>query len=125
MEETELEYRLLVCIQKEIRKEFRNVHLSYNLAKTMTITQLSNGHYELNIPARVYNIKKFRETGVVVYHTGGYYKGGQRSYAKRIDETGGFSGKHKGYIGRCIRDGIRNFIAQLDLNVNVRGLNGN
>lgn len=95
---------LAKCIEEAFREEFRNVHLSKNLVNTMKIEVTDTG-VVIDIPAMKYNMKKFRETGVIKY----YYRG---SYAEQINNTGGLSGKHKDYIEECINKGIQKWLAQ-------------
>ena len=95
---------LAKCIEEAFVEEFEHTHLAYNLVKTMKIQVTDNGVL-IDIPAMKYNMKKFRETGIVKY----YYRG---SYAQKINETGGLSGKHKDYVENCIKKGIEKWLAQ-------------
>lgn len=125
MEETLTEiqrWNLAQSIVNAFKREFISVHFSKNLMRTIKVSVLPHAAIQIEIPARVYNIKHFKETGVVVYHTGGYYKGGQRSYAMRINKTGGFSGKHKGYVERCLKEGISDFFAKENIKYKIKGL---
>lgn len=95
---------LAKCIEEAFKEEFRNVHLAKNLVNTMKIEVTDTG-VVIDIPAMKYNMKKFKETGVVKY----YYRG---SYAQQINNTGGLSGKHVGYVEECIKKGIEKWMAQ-------------
>ena len=95
---------LAKCIEEAFKEEFLLSHLSKNLIDTMKIEVVGN-NVEIDIPAMKYNITKFKKNGVIQY----YYRG---SYAQQINETGGFSGKHKDYIDRCIEKGIQKWLAQ-------------
>jgi hypothetical protein len=99
-------FQLAECIQEALRDEFEFVHLSKNLINTMYIKiDETNNSVSVEIPAMKYNVKKFRETGVIKY----YYKG---SYAEAINKSGGFSGKHTDYIENCILKGIQKWLTQ-------------
>ena len=93
---------LAKCIEEAFREEFELVHLAKNLINTIKIEN-NNGVITIDIPAMKYNMKKFKETGVVKY----YYRG---SYAEQINNTGGLSGKHVGYIERCIEKGVQKWL---------------
>ena len=95
---------LAKCIEDEFKEEFRIVHLAKNLVNTMKI-EVQDNNVIIDIPAMKYNMKKFRETGVVKY----YYRG---SYAQQINITGGLSGKHEDYVEKCIERGIQKWLAQ-------------
>ena len=94
--------QLALLIKEEIEKEFAFVHLSGNLADTIEIRQTAKG-IEVEIPARKYDIAKYLKTGEISYYDG------DESYASQVDESGGFSGLHYGYIDRCIAQAIRRF----------------
>ena len=95
---------LAKCIEEAFREEFENVHLSKNLINTMKI-EITDSGVIIDIPAMKYNMKKFRETGIIKY----YYRG---SYAQQINKTGGLSGKHVDYVEKCIEKGIQDWLAQ-------------
>lgn len=95
---------LAKCIEEAFREEFELVHLSKNLIDTMKIEVTDTG-VVVDIPAMKYNMKKFRETGIIKY----YYRG---SYAEQINKTGGISGQHTDYVERCIQRGIDLWLAQ-------------
>ena len=95
---------LAKCIEEAFKEEFKNVHLAKNLVNTMKIEVTDTG-IVIDIPAMKYNMKKFKETGIVKY----YYRG---SYAQQINVTGGLSGKHVDYVEECIKKGIENWMAQ-------------
>jgi hypothetical protein len=95
---------LAKCIEEAFREEFKIVHLAKNLVNTMKI-EVVDGVVTIDIPAMKYNMKKFRETGIIKY----YYRG---SYAEQINNTGGLSGKHEGYIEKCIETGVSKWLQQ-------------
>lgn len=92
------------CIADAIRKEFKDIHFSYNLVKTMKI-EVNGNDVSIDIPAMKFNLKQYRLKGIIKY----YYRG---SYANLINYTGGFSGTHKDYTQRCIEEGISKWLAQ-------------
>lgn len=92
------------CIADEIRKEFKDIHFSYNLVRTMKI-EINGNDVSIDIPAMKFNIKQYKLHRVIKY----YYRG---SYANLINYTGGFSGRHQDYIQRCMENGISKWLAQ-------------
>lgn len=98
---------LAKCIEEAIREEFKTSHLSQNLVNTIKIEQY-NGVVTIDIPAMKYNMKKFKETGVIKY----YYRG---SYAEQLNQRG----EHKGYVERCIEKGIEKWMAQKGVSCRV------
>lgn len=95
---------LAKCIEEAFKEEFRYIHLAKNLINTMKIEVTDTGVI-IDIPAMKYNMKKFRETGIIKY----YYRG---SYAEQINNTGGLSKKHEGYVEKCIERGVQKWLAQ-------------
>jgi hypothetical protein len=89
--------RLAELIVQNLNIEFIT-HYSGNLRDNINIYKTPDG-YAIDIPADLYNLKLYRQKGVIVKT----YKG---SYAQRINYTGGFSGKHVNYVDRCIRNAI-------------------
>lgn len=85
---------LALLIEDEIKKEFTFTHLTGNLKDTIRIEKNGNEGYNIIVSAKLYDIAKWKETGVKEYRPG--------SYASQVDKTGGFSKKHKDYIDRCI-----------------------
>lgn len=99
--------KLARIIVKNLKAEFSVFHLSGNLANTITITKYSSesqSGYDINIPAEIYDIPLYRRKGVVV-HTG------TGSYANEVDLSGGFSGRHKNYVDRCIQASIQEWLS--------------
>lgn len=90
---------LAELIVQSLQKEFEIVHYTGNLMNTIKIIETENG-VAVEIPAERYLFSAYRKKGVIVpYGFGG-------SYASKIDKTGGFSGKHKGYVEKCINEAI-------------------
>lgn len=99
--------KLARIIVKNLKAEFSVVHLSGNLANTISITKYSSesqSGYDINIPAEIYDIPLYRRKGVIV-HTG------NGSYANEVDLSGGFSGRHKNYVDRCIQESIQEWLS--------------
>ena len=111
------EERLAQLIKQEIRDEFAVFHLSGNLADTVEVKRTENG-WSVEIPARIYDIHKWRETGMIVYLDE------SSSYAGDVDTYGGFSGMHVGFIDRCIKNAIQRLKNELsrDNKVEVEGI---
>ena len=59
-------------------------------------------------------LEKWEKEGVIVP----YEKGG--SYASQVDKTGGFSGKHKGYVDKCIDLAISQWLTKYRINGRIR-----
>lgn len=77
------------------REEFRAVHLSGQLLRSIKVEADGNGNYRVEIPPQIYDIAKFRKSGVIVPTS-------QNSYALKVNVTGGFSGTHKNYVEKAI-----------------------
>lgn len=100
----ELKHELALMIKNEIEEEFKNIHLSRNLMETIEIEETDSG-YDVVIPAYIYDIETWYKHGIVAYTSG-------KSYASQVDKTGGFSGKHKGYVERCIKRALDKWMAK-------------
>ena len=107
-----LRYRLALIIEKNLKAEFEILHFSRNLMNTIKVSKNSEGNWEVDIPADLYNLKQFKKKGVIIKT----YKG---SYAERINQTGGFSGKHKGYVEKVIEKSIKQWLAEIKKNGKV------
>lgn len=101
----EMKKELAELIADNIKKEFADVHYTGNLAATIKIYQTENG-WAVEIPAERYSFAEYQKAGVIVP----YEKGG--SYASSINKTGGFSGKHKGYVEKCIEAAIHQWMTR-------------
>lgn len=88
------------CIVDAIRDEFKQAHLANNLVNTMKVKVLGTSVI-IDIPARKYNMKQYKLTGVIKYYNRG-------SYANIINDFG----EHKGWVERCIKHGISKWLAQ-------------
>lgn len=77
------------------REEFKAVHLSGQLMRSIKVEADGDGNYRVEIPPQIYDIAKFRKSGVVIPTS-------QDSYALKVNVTGGFSGTHKDYVERAI-----------------------
>lgn len=108
--------RLAEIIVKKLKAEFSSIHLSGNLASTIKISKYSdneNSGYEIEIPAEMYDIAKFRKDGVII-HTG---KG---SYASEVNVSGGFSGQHKNYVENSIQQAISEWLGESQLKAKIK-----
>ena len=97
--------RLAQLILQEIETEFRFKYFSGNLANTLKIYPGEDGRWFVEVPAEIYDIKRYKKTGTIIYTN-------QGSYASKVNETGGFSGKHKGYIDYCINTAIQKWMKE-------------
>ena len=97
-------------IAEELQNEFAQVHLTGNLMNTIEVKATENGA-TVEIPAQLYDIDRFLETGEIVHDKG------DGSYASQIDTTGGWSGKHTNYVDRCIKRAINRWKAENGLEV--------
>lgn len=114
MEITDLmKKQLALFIQEEVKKEFSFLHFSGNLMNTITINKTKNG-WEVDIPAEMFSISDYKKKGVIIKIPGG------GSYASLINTTGGFSGKHKGYVEECISKAINKWMYQYQIKGKVK-----
>lgn len=104
---------LAELIKEHIISGFEDKHLSRNLMNTIQVRKTDNG-FEVDIPAEMYDLKKWNKEKVVVYT-------GQGSYAQRVDVTGGFSRKHKAYVEYAIEESITKWIQKN--NLTMKGMN--
>ena len=116
------------------RQDFDTIYLSGNLRRTTTISKTNSNAYQINIPARVYNINLFKKKGIIVYKDEGLTntrikKKGvieSGSYADEVNTySGGFSGKHKNFVEKAIRDATTLLINDLqnkDRKIEIRGI---
>ena len=100
---------LALMIQEHIKEGFREKHLSMNLMNTIQVRKTDNS-FEVDIPADLYDLKKWNQDKVVVYT-------GQGSYAQRVYVTGGFSKKHKAYIEYAIMECVEKWVKKHNLNM--------
>lgn len=100
---------LALMIQEHIINGFKEKHLTMNLMNTIKVRKTEKG-YEVDIPAELYDLKKWNEDKVVVYT-------GKGSYAQRVDITGGFSKKHKAYIEYAIEESIQSWVKKNNLDM--------
>lgn len=112
MEGVDRKQRLAEIIRQNFINEFETIHFSKNLMNTITVKE-EDGKFIVDIPAPLYNLKQFKARGVILKT----YKG---SYAERINNTGGFSGKHTGYVERIITTSINQWIKESQLKAKVK-----
>lgn len=99
---------LSVYIAEELQRGFRDVFLSGNLRDTIWVEQVGET-FQVHVPAVCYNIPIFLKTGVVIYDQG------DKSYAKQVDITGGWSGKHKNYVENAIQNALTRWMAEMEM----------
>lgn len=115
-EELELSKSLAEYLEKWLKYDFTYIHLSRNLMDTITVTKRDDGKgYTVSIPAQIYDMKLYKQKGVVVYK-------GTGSYASKVNTTGGHSKLHKHYVEKAIQRAIEELIKTYDLNVNLKGI---
>lgn len=114
---------LAIFIREEIENEFKKAHLSNSLVDTMTLVY-SSSRALVQIPAQIYDIDLYVDTGVIVYQ--GYGRRNNKkgyinfisagSYASQLDSEGSrfyVHGKlhtprnHINYIENCISKAIK------------------
>lgn len=71
---------LATMIANNIKDGFEKKHLSGNLAKTIRVYKTDDG-WDIEIPAEIYDMRKWFEEGAVVYT-------GEGSYASQLDLEG-------------------------------------
>lgn len=100
-------------IVAEIKEEFRYVYLTKQLANSITIN-MTEESVIIDIAPEIYDINYAIKYGVI--------KPGRRtgSYASEVDKHGGISGKHKGYLKKCINKGIQKWLAYNNINAKIR-----
>lgn len=101
-------------INSKLKDNFAKIHLSRNLIDTIEIRRTNYG-YEIEIPAEIYDIRRYIDEGIVVYT-------GEGSYANEVNKTGGFSKFHKNYVEKAIFEGIAEWINENKINVRKVGL---
>lgn len=94
-------------ILEEIQRDFEIVYLSGNLRDTIDIERTAEG-FRIVVNAKMYDVLQYRQNKTIVYT-------GQGSYAEEVNKTGGFSGKHVGYIEDAIHSGIRTWMNKYGL----------
>lgn len=100
---------LAMDLKEMLQKEFEAIHLSGNLAETIQIRPTEFG-FEVDIPADIYDLKLWYDKGIVIYT-------GEGSYAQAVNESGGFSKTHTGYVEDCIRLTIEKWLKYFNLQV--------
>lgn len=108
----ELLKKLADKIKTYLKKDFEEIHLSENLMNTIEVSKTESG-FLIEIPAQVYDIARFKNEKVIIYT-------GSDSYANEVDNSGGFSKKHKDYIENAVLKSIEEWIKENDLIVRVK-----
>lgn len=133
---TEVFYRKFITeTRRNIKRDFRKIHLSGNLMDTVTVEWFSSrldhiifglvdpGEFLekpvkvaiVHIPAVRYDLKRYREDMVVIHHPE------WGSYAQEVNITGGFSGKHVGYVENAIYQALAISIRSAKINASKIG----
>lgn len=122
--------------KKNIKRDFQKIHLSGNLMDTVTVEWLSSPQYHflidgliesgeflekpvkvaiVHIPAVRYDLKRYREDMVIIHHPE------WGSYAQEVNITGGFSGRHVGYVENAIYQALATSIRSAKVNASKIG----
>lgn len=88
--------KLASLISDGLRGDFEEYYLTGRLRDTITVRKGAGGSVVINIPAEAYDVDIFMKKHVVVNRPD------LGSYAQLVNETGGFSGIHKGYVERAL-----------------------
>lgn len=133
---TEVFYRKFITeTKRNIKRDFRKIHLSGNLMDTITVEWFSSQRDHIifglvdpgeflekpvkvaivHIPAVRYDLKRYREDMVVIHHPE------WGSYAQEVNITGGFSGKHVGYVENAIYQALATSIRSAKINASKIG----
>lgn len=91
-------------IVNKIQANFEEIHLSKNLVNTIEVRRTTFG-FEIDIPAEIYDIGKWKKEKVIVYTN-------QGSYAQQVDVDGGFSGQHINYVENAIQEAISEWASE-------------
>lgn len=105
-------HALALKIESKIIEEFKYIHVTFNLADTIKVEKTPRG-WKVFIPAEIYDIRKWYDEGVIVYT-------GEGSYAEAVNQEGGFSHTHKGYIEDCINYAIQEWMKENNIKGVVR-----
>ena len=100
-------------IVREFEEEFRYVYFTHQLVDSIHVNTFNN-IVEIEINPQIYDVYAAKKYGVI---KPGKIPG---SYASDVDISGGFSGKHKGYIERCINKGVQKWLQYKNLQAKVR-----
>lgn len=102
-----------------LEKEFSTVFLTKNLIHSINIIK-DGEKVTIEIPAEMYDMKKFFNSGVIVPTNKG-------SYANLLNENGSYWGNHKNYVDNAISKGIsmwmqeKGYRGKIDKNGNKKG----
>ena len=96
--------KLAEKIREYIRKDFEEVHLSRNLMDTISVYATEKG-FNVDIPAEIYDIDKYLNDGVIIYT-------GDGSYAEAVNQQGGWSKSHIGYVEFAIKRAIFDWVTE-------------
>lgn len=95
------------------RDEFKAVHLSGQLLRSIKVTRDDVGNYMVEIPPQIYDIAYYRRYKVIKTVS-------SDSYAIDVNLTGGFSGLHKDYVSRCLSNAISRWAMNNNLKTEIK-----
>lgn len=101
--------KLAEKIKAYIKKDFEEVHLSRNLMDTISVYATEKG-FNVDIPAEIYDIDKYLNDGVIIYT-------GEGSYAQEVNQSGGWSKSHIGYVEYSIKRAIFDWVVENEYRV--------
>lgn len=108
---------LAIYVKQAIIEGFKRVHLSGNLMDTITVRATPEG-VDVEIPAEIYDMKKYQKEGVITYTGEGSYasqldiEGSQFwSYSKNGKKVWKAPRNHIGYVEEAIRSAIARWMA--------------
>ena len=107
-----LEQSLAKILADEFRNEFRTIHLSGQLLKSIKVSKDDSDNYMVRIPPQIYDIAFYRRYKVVKNIS-------TDSYAIDVNLSGGFSGLHKDYIQKCLSIAIQKWAMQNNIKYRI------
>lgn len=94
-----LKESLANILAEQFRLEFKSIHLSGQLLRSIDVSTDGEGNYQVKIPPQIYDIGFYRKYGIIKNIS-------PNSYAIEVNLTGGFSGMHKDYLAHCLNRAI-------------------
>lgn len=107
-----LKESLARILAEEFSEEFRAVHLSGQLLKSIKVSKDDADNYMVRIPPQIYDIAFYRRYKVIKNIS-------TDSYALDVNLTGGFSGLHKDYVQKCLSRAIMRWAAQNNVKIKI------
>lgn len=106
--DSELE-RLARYIAEYLKADFKEIHLSGNLMRNITVGRDIEDNFVVRIPAIRYDIAKYLDEGVLILQPS------EGSYAEEVNKRGGFSRAHTNYVERAIWKAISAWASSLGI----------